>query len=62
MCGISGWIDFSTHLVNEESMIKKMTRTLLHRGPDSEGYFISKHALLGHKRLAIIDLVTGNSQ
>ncbi|HLT55117.1 MAG TPA: asparagine synthetase B, partial [Bacillota bacterium] len=41
-------------------MIKKMTRTLLHRGPDSEGYFISKHALLGHKRLAIIDLVTGD--
>lgn len=60
MCGISGWIDYSTHLVNEESMIKKMTRTLIHRGPDSEGYFISKHALLGHKRLAIIDLVTGN--
>ncbi|MEK4128094.1 asparagine synthase (glutamine-hydrolyzing) [Solibacillus sp. FSL W8-0474] len=60
MCGISGWIDYSKNLVDNELLIKKMTRTLLHRGPDSEGYFVSKHALLGHKRLAIIDLVTGD--
>ncbi|MBD8034973.1 asparagine synthase (glutamine-hydrolyzing) [Solibacillus merdavium] len=60
MCGISGWIDYSENLVDNELLIKKMTRTLLHRGPDSEGYFVSKHALLGHKRLAIIDLVTGD--
>ncbi|MGN7479595.1 asparagine synthase (glutamine-hydrolyzing) [Solibacillus silvestris] len=60
MCGIAGCIDYSSNLLNDEPLIRKMTRTLLHRGPDSEGYFIGRHALLGHQRLAIIDLVTGN--
>lgn len=60
MCGIAGVIDFSKGLSEEQQLIKNMTETLAHRGPDSEGYFVSKHALLGHKRLAIIDLVTGS--
>lgn len=59
MCGIAGIIDF-TKDISEQRLINKMTETLAHRGPDSEGYFASKHALLGHKRLAIIDLVTGS--
>ena len=36
-----------------------MTRTLVHRGPDDEGYFVDEHVALGHRRLSIIDLETG---
>ena len=38
-----------------------MTRTLAHRGPDEEGYFINDKGFvgLGHQRLSIIDLATG---
>jgi asparagine synthase (glutamine-hydrolysing) len=32
---------------------------MVHRGPDSEGLFVTKGAALGMRRLAIIDLVTG---
>ena len=39
--------------------MEQMTRKLAHRGPDSEGFFKSTHALLGHQRLSIIDLVGG---
>jgi asparagine synthase (glutamine-hydrolysing) len=37
-----------------------MTWDLRRRGPDSAGFFEDDHASLGHRRLAIIDLVTGD--
>ena len=40
--------------------IKKMMGALNHRGPDSSGYFIDNKVALGHTRLSIIDLQTGN--
>lgn len=50
MCGISGfsWKD--------EKLLKVMTDTLSHRGPDQYGYFVDSHVSLGHRRLSIIDL------
>lgn len=50
MCGISGfsWKD--------EKLLKTMTDTLSHRGPDQYGYFVDSHVSLGHRRLSIIDL------
>ncbi|WP_274308679.1 asparagine synthase (glutamine-hydrolyzing) [Solibacillus daqui] len=59
MCGITGIVDFSQDLSKQRALITNMTETIAHRGPDSDGHFLSRHALLGHKRLAIIDLVTG---
>lgn len=55
MCGITGWMNKNENLRNKKRTIKKMTKTLKYRGPDSTGYFISDDVLLGHKRLAIID-------
>lgn len=55
MCGITGWMNKNENLRNKKRVIKKMTKTLKYRGPDSTGYFISDDVLLGHKRLAIID-------
>jgi asparagine synthase (glutamine-hydrolysing) len=37
-----------------------MTSTLLHRGPDGDGYFTRGALSLGHRRLSIIDLATGD--
>lgn len=59
MCGITG-IFYRDNTINvEKNVLKKITDTLEHRGPDDEGYFIQKNIGLGHKRLSIIDLETG---
>ncbi|MBK9737019.1 MAG: asparagine synthase (glutamine-hydrolyzing) [Saprospiraceae bacterium] len=39
---------------------KKMTDSLQHRGPDGEGFYINQNIGLGHRRLSIIDLDTGD--
>ncbi len=36
-----------------------MARTMVHRGPDEEGYMLCENAGFGHRRLKIIDLTTG---
>ncbi len=60
MCGICGQYNF----MHEESVncevIKEMTNTIYHRGPDDEGYYISGPIGLGFRRLAIIDLEGGH--
>lgn len=55
MCGITGWINFNYDISKKTSIIHKMTDTLKYRGPDSYGYYISSNALLGHRRLIVID-------
>lgn len=59
MCGITGWVHFARDIREEAEQIVSMTKTLSHRGPDSEGVWYSRHALLGHRRLAVIDLEGG---
>jgi asparagine synthase (glutamine-hydrolysing) len=44
----------------EEHLLRKMADTLIHRGPDSGGYFVGDHIGLGSRRLRIIDLETGD--
>lgn len=60
MCGIAGYVDFSG-LQRDEARVrlKRMTYSLVHRGPDEEGFHIDGFAALGHRRLSIIDLSTG---
>ncbi len=59
MCGITGIYSYkSTKPINEKEL-KKMTETLIHRGPDEFGYYIKKDIGMGHSRLSIIDLTTG---
>ncbi len=60
MCGFAGILDFSGAPVPERSAILEgMTRTLLHRGPDDEGYYVDDLVGLGHRRLSIIDVEAG---
>jgi asparagine synthase (glutamine-hydrolysing) len=60
MCGIAGIFDPQHTLGSARSeIVQRMTRTLIHRGPDDEGFFIDEGISLGHRRLSIIDLETG---
>ncbi|MDI6641514.1 MAG: asparagine synthetase B, partial [Elusimicrobiota bacterium] len=52
ICGFTGFID------NE--LLHRMTDTLFHRGPDAEGYYITEQISLGVRRLAVVDLQTGD--
>ena len=57
MCGIAGFVDKNK---NKKTIIKKMCDKIAHRGPDGEGYFLNDDVALGHRRLSIIDLSTGD--
>ena len=57
MCGFTGFIDRSK---NKKEIIEKMNNAIAHRGPDGEGFFVDSTVALGHRRLSIIDLSTGN--
>jgi len=55
MCGITGWIDWKRDLRKQVAILETMNQTHCHRGPDAEGKWVSRHAALGHRRLAVID-------
>jgi asparagine synthase (glutamine-hydrolysing) len=62
MCGITGWATLDSHAPPPEGakeLLHAMCERMVHRGPDSEGLFASSGVALGMRRLAIIDLVTG---
>src|SRR5580765_5036429 len=59
MCGISGWFDTIGERPPDKRLVKAMTDAIRHRGPDGEGFHYGAGIALGHRRLAIIDLVTG---
>ena len=59
MCGITGWVDLRRDLRAHRVDIDAMTDSLALRGPDARGVWIDRHAALGHRRLAVIDLEGG---
>ncbi|MFN2456539.1 MAG: asparagine synthetase B, partial [Pyrinomonadaceae bacterium] len=62
MCGIAGWSDVdarASSFEGAEVVLRAMCERLTHRGPDSEGVLVTHGVALGMRRLAIIDLVTG---
>ena len=60
MCGISGFLHLDKEREAGDAILKKMNDVIAHRGPDGEGFYLKKNIALGHRRLAIIDLNTGN--
>lgn len=58
MCGIAGFITVHAPS-NGRGLLERMTNVIAHRGPDENGYYEDQHAFLGHRRLSIIDLSTG---
>lgn len=55
MCGIVGFANFQRDLSCEKDLLISMNESLKKRGPDEDGYFLSPHVALAHKRLIVID-------
>ena len=60
MCGICGQYNFGDRTPVARHDVETMTRTIVHRGPDDEGYLVSGPLGLGFRRLSIIDLAGGH--
>jgi asparagine synthase (glutamine-hydrolysing) len=59
MCGIVGIIDVSSRRAIPRDLVARMNETQFHRGPDEDGFYFEPGLGLGHRRLSIIDLSTG---
>ena len=72
MCGITGFIHFSAantvdsssnSSINgstaDQKLLAQMNQAQFHRGPDEGGEYLDEHVALGHRRLSIIDLSSG---
>lgn len=60
MCGICGQVNIARDEPVDQALIRHMTDTMWHRGPDDEGYFFDGAVGLGFRRLSIIDLSGGH--
>src|SRR4051812_19319013 len=60
MCGITGKLWFDAGRSVARDLLVRMTDAVTHRGPDSAGYYLNGAVGLGHRRLSIIDLATGD--
>jgi asparagine synthase (glutamine-hydrolysing) len=57
MCGIFGYFNLKER---RPDLLRLMANQQIHRGPDSEGFFVDDAFGMGIRRLSVIDLVTGN--
>lgn len=60
MCGFTGYADTRGERPANQEVLSRMTSSLVHRGPDSDGYFLEGTIGLGFRRLSIIDLAGGD--
>jgi asparagine synthase (glutamine-hydrolysing) len=59
MCGIAGMVSFTRDLTDRQELADRMSETMSLRGPDEEGCWTDRHALLTFRRLAVIDPAGG---
>jgi asparagine synthase (glutamine-hydrolysing) len=59
MCGICGVIGIESKEAGE-TIVRRMMRAIVHRGPDEEGALLASPVTVGSRRLSIIDLPGGN--
>ncbi|HEX3743277.1 MAG TPA: asparagine synthase (glutamine-hydrolyzing) [Bryobacteraceae bacterium] len=63
MCGISGYYSFDGAIdPAQAAAARRVNARLAHRGPDDSGFFADSRALLGHRRLSILDLSADGHQ
>src|SRR5688572_20473632 len=58
MCGIAGIVSLDGRSVDPRE-VRSMCRVMAHRGPDDEGLYAGRGAVLGMRRLSIIDVEAG---
>jgi asparagine synthase (glutamine-hydrolysing) len=61
MCGIAGAVGLGVGINTTEAreLIGRMCGVIAHRGPDDEGHYVARDAVIGMRRLSIIDIATG---
>lgn len=61
MCGFAGFSNLKCNLPisEQKDTIQLITKSLAHRGPDEDGFFVDEHTSLGHRRLIILDAKNG---
>ncbi len=59
MCGITGIFETRGKNEIERDVLARMNESQHHRGPDEGGYHVEPGVGLGHRRLSIIDVATG---
>jgi asparagine synthase (glutamine-hydrolysing) len=63
MCGIAGLFHYKDRLrLADLTALRRMTGSIIHRGPDDEGYFVDGSVGLGNRRLAIVDVSPSGHQ
>ena len=60
MCGIAGIVDLAGKNTVERHVLEAMAGSLVHRGPDDAGFHVEERWGFAFRRLAILDLTTGN--
>jgi asparagine synthase (glutamine-hydrolysing) len=62
MCGIAGALAIEPGRTVDVDRVRDMTHRLAHRGPDGDGHWSddANRVCLGHRRLSVIDLSTGD--
>src|ERR671910_2345772 len=60
MCGIAGKLTWNPRGLIDPDLLGAMTDAVRHRGPDADGFYFGDGVGLGHRRLSIIDLSTGD--
>jgi asparagine synthase (glutamine-hydrolysing) len=60
MCGFAGYVDLRHERPADRDLLVRMSGRLIHRGPDSDGFFADGAVGLGFRRLSIIDLEGGD--
>jgi asparagine synthase (glutamine-hydrolysing) len=60
MCGIAGRLNYDPSRPIDRDVLRGMTDAVAHRGPDASGHYVAPGVGLGHRRLSIIDLSTGD--
>jgi asparagine synthase (glutamine-hydrolysing) len=59
MCGIAGmWEGLADE--SARGLVSSMMEQMIHRGPDAAGTYVGANGLLGHRRLSIVDLESGD--
>lgn len=59
MCGICGYFHQDLDKILDPYLLEKMNNKLAHRGPDGEGYYVKDSLAMAMRRLAIIDIASG---
>jgi asparagine synthase (glutamine-hydrolysing) len=59
MCGITGIVDLRGKRTIDRAVLTRMNESQHHRGPDEGGMHLAPGVGLGHRRLSIIDVASG---